>query len=201
MSERAPLRERNRARTRSEIREAARRAFHKQGYENTTLDQIAEAAVVSVRTLLRHFESKEQLALASMNDALESFRQTVTNPDRQIDTLHCWRQHVEYFSSQPGDEKKELFAFVYGNPALRGGRASINDQLEDLMAQELAKDARQEIRLEHRLQAAFVVACNSSVTRRWLHEGGTGDLTTQCLAVVDYAIANFSAGRKLRGVT
>lgn len=57
------LRERKKARTRAEIRSCALRLFLAQGYEATTVQQIAEAADVSLSTLFRYFPTKAQLVL------------------------------------------------------------------------------------------------------------------------------------------
>jgi AcrR family transcriptional regulator len=57
------LRERKKARTRAEIREAALRLFLEKGYEATTVQQIADAAEVSLSTLFRYFPSKALLVL------------------------------------------------------------------------------------------------------------------------------------------
>ncbi len=58
----AGLRERNRARTRTEIRSSALCLFYEQGYVATTMEQVAKAAEVSQSTLFRYFPTKEDLA-------------------------------------------------------------------------------------------------------------------------------------------
>jgi AcrR family transcriptional regulator len=45
---------------------AARRAFLDSGYSQTSMDGIAEAAEVSVKTIYRHFENKDELFSAVM---------------------------------------------------------------------------------------------------------------------------------------
>ncbi|MGE2736043.1 TetR/AcrR family transcriptional regulator [Mycolicibacterium vaccae] len=58
------LRERKKAQTRLAIRQAAFALFEKQGYANTTVEQIAEAADVSPRTFYRYFGNKEALLIS-----------------------------------------------------------------------------------------------------------------------------------------
>jgi Transcriptional regulator len=58
------LRERKKARTRALIREQAMRLFHEQGYAETTVNQIAEAAEVSPSTFFRYFNTKEDVVFA-----------------------------------------------------------------------------------------------------------------------------------------
>lgn len=55
------VRERNQKDTRSRIGQAALRLFLQQGYADTTIDQIAEAAGVSRRTVFHHFATKDAM--------------------------------------------------------------------------------------------------------------------------------------------
>jgi AcrR family transcriptional regulator len=59
----AGLRERKKARTRASLREHALRLFRLQGYQATTVEQIAAAAEVSPSTFFRYFPTKEDLVL------------------------------------------------------------------------------------------------------------------------------------------
>jgi AcrR family transcriptional regulator len=58
------LRARKRRQTRQRLADAGLRLFLAQGYEATTLDQIADAAGVSRRTIFHYFEQKEDILLA-----------------------------------------------------------------------------------------------------------------------------------------
>jgi AcrR family transcriptional regulator len=71
----AGLRERKKARTRASLREHALRLFREQGYQATTIEQIAAAAEVSPSTFFRYFPTKEDLILQDDMDVrmLEAF--------------------------------------------------------------------------------------------------------------------------------
>jgi AcrR family transcriptional regulator len=64
------LRERKKAKTRAALQEHALRLFREQGYEATTVDEIAEAAEVSPSTFFRYFPTKEDVVLYDALDPL-----------------------------------------------------------------------------------------------------------------------------------
>lgn len=64
------LRERKKAKTRAAIVAHAMRLFGEQGYAETTVDQIADAAEVSPSTFFRYFPTKEDVVLQDDFQAL-----------------------------------------------------------------------------------------------------------------------------------
>ena len=66
----AGLRERKKERTRVQIQHEALRLFAAQGYDQTTVEQIAEAAEVSVSTLFRYFTGKADIVRYDALDPL-----------------------------------------------------------------------------------------------------------------------------------
>jgi len=64
------LRERKKAKTRAAIQEHALRLFQEQGYDATTVEQIAEAAEVSPSTFFRYFPTKDDVVLYDDIDPL-----------------------------------------------------------------------------------------------------------------------------------
>lgn len=64
------LRERKKIKTRTAIRRATYRLIAEQGYEATTVEQIAEAAEVSPSTVFRYFPTKEDIVLTDEFDPI-----------------------------------------------------------------------------------------------------------------------------------
>jgi AcrR family transcriptional regulator len=65
------LRERKKQRTRATLIDAAVELCERQGFERTTVDQIAAVADVSPRTFSRYFATKDAVALALIDDAID----------------------------------------------------------------------------------------------------------------------------------
>jgi AcrR family transcriptional regulator len=70
------LRERKKAKTRAAIQEHALRLFREQGYEETSVEEIADAAEVSPSTVFRYFPTKPDLVIYDDLDdrMIEAFR-------------------------------------------------------------------------------------------------------------------------------
>ncbi|MCF6387591.1 TetR/AcrR family transcriptional regulator [Mycobacterium sp. MBM] len=73
-------------RTREALRQAAMVRFLAQGVEDTSAEQIAADAGVSLRTFYRHFSSKHDLLFVDYDAGLEWFRTALANrsPDESI---------------------------------------------------------------------------------------------------------------------
>lgn len=69
-SPRLGLRERKKIKTRLAIQQHALRLFQEQGYEGTTVEQIAEAAEISPSTFFRYFPTKDAVVLTDDYDPL-----------------------------------------------------------------------------------------------------------------------------------
>lgn len=69
----SPLRERTRRAVRAELIDAAQDLFVAQGYEGTTVDQIAAAVGMSRRSFFRYFASKDDLVLGKYDAMADQF--------------------------------------------------------------------------------------------------------------------------------
>jgi AcrR family transcriptional regulator len=88
------LRERKKQRTRDALLRAALELFLAQGYENTTVDEIAEAVDVSQRTFFRYFAGKEEAVFFTHAVAASHFVDAVRARPRHEAPLEALRQAV-----------------------------------------------------------------------------------------------------------
>ncbi|WP_174189205.1 acyl-CoA-like ligand-binding transcription factor [Nocardia barduliensis] len=141
------LRERKKERTRRNIRVEAFRLFREQGYNETTIEQIAAAAEVSPSTFFRYFPTKEQLVLADDLDPL--MLEALRRQPREVSPLQAFRGAVaEVFSTLPPAElafEQERQALLYHVPELRSaiGLEIVRsiDLLADLLADHVGRSA------------------------------------------------------------
>jgi len=97
------LRERKKAKTRAAIQEHALRLFQEQGYDATTVEQIAEAAEVSPSTFFRYFPTKEDVVLYDDLDPLMIAAFEAQPPE--LTTLQAMRNALlALFTSIPAGE-------------------------------------------------------------------------------------------------
>ena len=95
-------RERRRQETEQRIFVAALKLFERQGFMNTTVEQITEAADVGKGTFFNYFASKEHVLLAVFAMVTQHFEQL----EQEAPTITDVRQHMMHFAqsvrNQPG---------------------------------------------------------------------------------------------------
>ena len=115
------LRERKKIRTRTAIREAALQLFLAQGYANTTIDQIVEAADVSSRTFYRYFGVKEALLIC---DQFGPIVDAFVDAPRELSPAAAYRHAVDaYFAGLSEGERHDAIVsqhLLYTVPEARG---------------------------------------------------------------------------------
>jgi AcrR family transcriptional regulator len=87
------LRDRKKIKTRDTIRREAMRLIEENGYANTTVEQIADAAEVSPSTFFRYFPSKEMVLMANDLDRVTVEALEKQPPD--MPSLQAFRRALE----------------------------------------------------------------------------------------------------------
>jgi AcrR family transcriptional regulator len=86
------LRERKKQRTRATLLDAAVELCDRQGFERTTVDQIAAIAEVSPRTFSRYFATKDAIAFALIDDAIELAAVELARQPRELNHFEALRR-------------------------------------------------------------------------------------------------------------
>ncbi|ABM11991.1 MULTISPECIES: TetR/AcrR family transcriptional regulator [Mycolicibacterium] len=133
------LRERKKVRTRLAIRREAFRLFAKQGYANTTVEQIAEAADVSPRTFYRYFGVKERLLIS--DDKISPIVEAFIAAPKELPIVPAYRHAVgTVFDGLTQEERDDFVAgeqMMYAIPEARGLVYTEYVRLIDLIADAL----------------------------------------------------------------
>ncbi|MCX5258783.1 TetR family transcriptional regulator [Streptomyces canus] len=176
------LRERKKQRTREALLRVAIELFTTEGYERTTVDDIADAVGVSQRTFFRYFAGKEDAALAldemtvtrfvdavrarpSHEPPLEALRQAVLEG---WDTLH---EVVE--SVVPVERFLAMYRVIESTPVLLAAHLRRSAEVEEVLTRVLA--GRQGLDAATDPRPRLLVAVFSGVMRvterQWLTDG------------------------------
>ncbi len=199
VTERPGLRERKKARTRAAIREHALRLFREQGYDATTVDQIAEAADVSPSTFFRYFPTKEDVVLQDELDVL-----AIGHFDHQpadLSPVAAFRAAARdaFASLDPAELAKlqETAALTLTVPELR---ARAMDELSRTIGEIAGAAARRSGRdpddFAVRTVAGAIVGVIMAATMPWSH-WADDQARPDMLARIDAALAHLEAGLPL----
>jgi len=115
------LRERKKAKTRAALQRHALQLFREQGYEATTVEQIAEAAEVSPSTFFRYFRTKEDVALYDDLDPLfiAAFEAQPAELSPVQAMRRAWRQVFTSVPTVETEQQWERGRLILSVPELR----------------------------------------------------------------------------------
>ena len=118
------LRERKKRRTREALIDAAHELFCANGFEATTIDQIAEAVEVSSRTFFRYFTSKEDVALSLADEQITAVLEAFAAQPADMPVLTAIRTAAVGVVRAYEDDARfhSLQNLISANPALTAAR-------------------------------------------------------------------------------
>ncbi|GAB7181228.1 TetR family transcriptional regulator [Kitasatospora sp. Ki12] len=187
------LRERKKLKTRQTIRREAYRLIDEQGYENTTVEQIAAAAEVSPSTFFRYFATKEDLVLSDEYDPA-IITALLARPAGEPFLTSCRKAMGDLIHQLLEHEREELFTrmrLVTEVPALRAGVYRSSNNPQQLFLTVLTRRAGvEEPTFEMRLTAAAVAAATTEALLRWAASDGREDIAD----LVDHTFAVLGSG-------
>jgi AcrR family transcriptional regulator len=183
------LRERKKRLAQATIEETALRLFQEQGYEQTSIQDIADAVLMSPRTFFRYFASKEEVLIGPMRTSYGDALCVLRNVAPAASAHTALRAIIDELARLYQQQRARLlirYQVAFRTPsvvpmylfALTGAEPAICDALCSYL--EGATD-RDEIRFLVALyMAAFRVAAE-----KWLERGATGDLVSMLRGYLD----------------
>ena len=124
-------RERKRQQTRERIAQTGLGMFVEKGFEETTLDAIAEAAGIARRTFFHYFDSKEALLFAYEGKADQGVRTALARMPGDMPPFEAMREALMAMVSEFGsDEARTLNKLLRSTEALRA-RKQINYERQE----------------------------------------------------------------------
>ena len=181
------LRERRRIRTRQSIQAQALRLFAAQGFQATTIEEIAAAAEMAPRTFFRYFPTKEEVVFWSdYQPTLAGFVAARPDDEPALKALHYGIvDALAAIWDQDGERMMERLRLAFRTPALhprmRQQQAAWAAAVAEILADRLG--ARPD-NLQVRIIAAAVAAAVWVAIEEWQAQDGEEDLG----ALIDQAL-------------
>jgi AcrR family transcriptional regulator len=176
------LRERKKQRTREALLRVAIELFTTEGYERTTVDDIADAVGVSQRTFFRYFAGKEDAALALDEMTVTRFVEAVRALPPHEPPLEALRQavlegwdtlHEVVESVVPVERFLAMYRVIESTPVLLAAHLRRSAEVEEVLTRVLAEreglDAATDPR--PRLLVAVFSGVMRVTERQWLTDG------------------------------
>jgi len=184
-------RQRKKTATRDRIRACALRLFGEQGYDATTVEQIAAAAGVSHMTFFRYFPAKEDVALSDSYDPLVA--SLIAQTPATLPTARRIRaaliQGLRLVYDTDRDTLLAQNRLIVATPALRERLWAGQIATQQLILAALGRDqARSQPSFEATVTVAACLAAATTAVLAWTENNGTPelpDLLEQAFDVVD----------------
>lgn len=180
MPETLGLRERKRNERRRAIEAAAIDLFETNGFDATTIDDIARAVDIAPRTFFSYFSTKEDVVLADYSQRLDRI---ITELGRRPSTEPPWQALGAAFAVVAADyqsQRQELvrrFTIMATTPSVYARSLQLQAGWEDTLAATLAQRAAADPGdPTPRLLAAAALAAMRSSLQHWLRGGQTSPL-------------------------
>jgi AcrR family transcriptional regulator len=175
-----------------EILETALRLFSEQGYDETTVAQLAREAGVSQRTLFRYFGTKEDLLGGNQHRFGQVLTDTISEQPADVGVWEALRAGVVAVLAlhDSREQALERFRLLHNTPSLRAGwleqRLQFQEDLLPLVAARMdAAAGSADPRARAVIATAF--ACLDAASMTWVGNDGKDDimdLYDECLAAV-----------------
>jgi AcrR family transcriptional regulator len=194
------LRERTRRAIRAEVSAAAFDLFDRQGFDSTTVEQIATAAGLSRASFFRYFKAKEDVVLLGLEERGIVIRQAlIARPQEEAPwrSLHAALRTELERTEADGGRALRLSRMLATTPSLRARQMEKRQTWESLLVPEIARRMRltPDDPTDPRATAmvAAALACLDAATEAWRHADGRlplADLLDRAMCFLDAPAAN-----------
>lgn len=185
------LRERKKAKTRDALVRSALRQFRDRGFDQVTVDDIAEDCEVSPRTFFRYFASKDEVLFGDVDGARERLLVSFAEQPPEASVLEALRAAVltvvdEYEHER--DLKLLRHQVLRTTPALQSRAIERHHSWVADVTDAVRGSARAErmSELDLRLAVATSATALGVATDLWVEDGGRGDLAALLTTVLDH---------------
>ena len=173
------LRERKKAMTRRALQDAALELFSRQGFEHTTVDEIADACDISPRTFFRYFATKEDVLFGDGDEKRVELVETISARPAGEPLLQSVREAMLGVASHYQDDRARLVAkseILAQNPTLRSHGVERQRDWEAAVTETLRQRAEASdsdpSMLELRLVAGAATVALRAACDTWVADGG-----------------------------
>jgi len=173
------LRERKRRQTLQRIAEVGLKLFLANGYEATTLDEIAQAAGTSRRTFFYYFKSKHEILVAQISGYADQVKAAVLEHSPAGMPLDVARDALLKVAARAQSPQMiAMSRLMKGNEALLPGKLARYERLEQALYEALHQLWRgQERRDGLRLVAMVAIGAVRVASEVWFQQDGKRPLT------------------------
>ncbi|HYI35014.1 MAG TPA: TetR/AcrR family transcriptional regulator [Thermoleophilaceae bacterium] len=191
------LRERKKERTRQTLADVAAELFDRQGFQDTTIKQIADAADVSPRTVSAYFPCKEELVFCDHGDMFDQLEQRLDDRPagtKTVETLRAWLMEMLETVDVDLEQSRRTRELIESDPALRTYERGLQERAEQMVARAVAVDlgVSSDELVPHMVGAATIAALDAMGRRA--KDPDAGDFQATALPVIDDAMTFIGAG-------
>jgi AcrR family transcriptional regulator len=193
------IRERKRRIALTELTAVAQDLFLEQGYENTTVDQIAEAAGMSRRTFFRYFPTKDDLVIGKYDLFGDRIAEALDARPADEPVWQSLRRVFDIALEYVQDDRQRarndaMERIVESSPQLNARYLEKMQRIQDLLVGRVAARLANQGRFEPDPRPAAIVgaafACMQAARSAWLQS----DQTQPFGEYLDDAMAAFNPG-------
>lgn len=195
-----PLRSKRRLQTRAALIQSAFKLMTERGFDNVTMQEVADAAGTHAQTLYAHFPNKYTLGAAA---AVESLR--VAMAKRETDTLTFWRKWVEERTREAYNAEAAFSGLVYdtqNKPRFALVNLAVSHEYIDVLTENLAQDFQLDAKIDlfPKLVAQMLMGASEHAIFAWCEDKSGYDLLAGALKGVDEVVAIVKLVSKARGI-